>query len=71
MEPRAYNLLMMLEETGTIMLFDDDINTFSNPVSDTTFDDLDDDYVPWLRNFNKRAFANDESAAAYGTQAVP
>ena len=51
---------MMLKETGTTMLFDDDRNTFYNPVSNTTLDDLDDDYVPWPRNFNKRALTNDE-----------
>ena len=58
MDLRAYHLLIMLKETGTIMLFDDDRNTFFNSVSDNTLDDLDDDYVPWPRNFNIQALTN-------------
>lgn len=50
----------MLKENSTIMIVDDDRNTLYNPVSETTLDDLDDDYVPWPRNFNKRALTNDE-----------
>ena len=59
-EPRVYRWLVMLKENGTIMIFDDDRNTFYNPVSDTTLEDLDDDYVLWPRIFNKRALTNDE-----------
>ena len=50
----------MLKETGTIMFFDDDRNTFYNFVADTTLEDFDDDYVPWPRNFNKQTLMNDE-----------
>ena len=49
----------MLKENGTI-IFDDDRNTFYNSVSDTKLKDLEDDYVPWPRNFNKRALKNDK-----------
>ena len=48
----------MLKETGTIMHFDDDTNTFYNSVSDTTLEDLTDDYVS--RNLYKRALTNDK-----------
>ena len=42
------------------MLFENSKNTFYNFFFDTTLEDLNDDYMPWPRNFNKRALTNDD-----------
>ena len=49
----------MLKESGTIMVFDDDKDTFYNPMTDITLADLE-DYVPWSCNLDKRALTDNE-----------
>ena len=49
----------MLKESGTIIIFDDDRDTFYNPMTDTTLADLV-DYAPWSRDLDKRARTDDE-----------
>ena len=57
--PRTFRWYVMLKESGTIMVFDDDKDTFYNPMTDTTLSDLE-DYAPWLRDLDKRALTDDE-----------
>ena len=57
--PRTFRWYVMLKESGTIMVFDDDKDTFYNPMTDTTLVDLE-NYAPWSRNLDKRALMDDE-----------
>ena len=41
------------------MVFDDDKDTFYNPMTDTMLLDLE-DYVPWSRDLDKRALTDNE-----------
>ena len=41
------------------MVFDNDKDTFYNPMTDTTLADLE-DYASWSRDSVKRAFTDDE-----------
>ena len=56
---RTFRWYIMLKESGTIMVFDDDKDTFYNPMTDTTLADLE-DYAPWSRDWEKRALTDDE-----------
>ena len=40
--PRTFRWYVLLKESGTIMVFDDDKDTFYNPMTDTTLSDLED-----------------------------
>ena len=49
----------MLKKSGIITVFDDDKDTFYNPITDMTLADLE-DYAPWSRDLDKRALTDDE-----------
>ena len=57
--PRTFRWYVMLKESGTIMVFDDDKDTFYNKMTDRTISDLE-DYTPWSRDLDKRALTDDE-----------
>ena len=60
--PRTFRWYVMLKESGTIMVFDDDKDTFYNPMTDRTLADLE-DYTPWSRDSDKHALTDDEVVA--------
>ena len=57
--PRTFRWNVMLKESGTIMVFDDDKDTFYNPMTYTTLADLEDN-VPWSHDLDKRTLTDDE-----------
>lgn len=50
---------VILKETGTIRIFDDNKDTFYNLMTDTTLADLE-NYVPWTRDLDKRTLSDNE-----------
>ena len=57
--PRTFRWYVMLNKSGTIMVFDDDKDTFYNPMTNTTLADLK-NYAPWSRYLDKRALTDNE-----------
>ena len=52
------------------MVFDDDKDTFYNPMTDTTLADLE-DYAPWSRDLDKRALTNDKVQLPVSVKDLP
>ena len=57
--PTGPQWMVLLRETGTIMVFDAELGTFYNAPSETLYEDLR-DYTPWPRKKSFRALTREE-----------